>query len=145
MAMGKPSGSACRAMACACVAGGALASIVQPAGCRLCEQLLARASRLPGARIGLASFSRIRGSICRECGVPVDAVPGDNDAGGSGELLDDVCVGCRSEKSRFNRGFKQAELLAKRLAKRLGMPHQGILRLRKRPRPDKHLLTPNAR
>jgi predicted amidophosphoribosyltransferase len=75
----------------------------------------------------------------------VDAVPGDNDEGGSGELLDDVCIGCRSEKFRFNRGFKQAELPAKRLAKRLGVPHQGILLLRKRPRPDKQLLTSNAR
>ena len=91
----------------------------------------------------LASFSRIQGNICRECGVRVDALPGDNDEGGSGELLDDVR--CRSEKFRFNRGFNQAELLAKRLAKRLEAPPQGILLLRKRPRPDKHLLTSNER
>jgi predicted amidophosphoribosyltransferase len=43
------------------------------------------------------------------------------------------------------RGFNQAELLSKRLAKRLGVPHQGILLLRKRPRADKHLLTSHER
>jgi predicted amidophosphoribosyltransferase len=42
---------------------------------------------------------------------------------------------------RRERGFNQAELLSKRLTKRLGVPHQGILLLRKRPRPDKHPLT----
>jgi len=41
------------------------------------------------------------------------------------------------------RGFNQAELLSRRLAKRLAVPHQGILLVRKRPRPDKHLLTSN--
>ena len=51
----------------------------------------------------LASFSRIRGDICGECGVPVDAVSGDDDEGGSGELFGDVCIGCRSEKFHFNR------------------------------------------
>jgi ComF family protein len=43
------------------------------------------------------------------------------------------------------RGFNQAELLAKRLAKRLKLPHEGILLVRKRPRPDKHLLTERER
>ncbi len=46
---------------------------------------------------------------------------------------------------RRERGFNQAELLSKRLAKRLGLPHQGVLLVRKRPRPDKHLLTSNER
>ena len=46
---------------------------------------------------------------------------------------------------RRERGFNQAEMLSKRPAKRLGLPHQGILLLRKRPRPDKHLLTSNVR
>ena len=91
-------------MACACAAScGALTSIVLPAGCRLCEQSLTRASRLPVCKDCLAWFSRIRGYICGECGVPVDAVSGDDDAGGSGELFDNVCIGCRSEKFRCNR------------------------------------------
>jgi competence protein ComFC len=36
-------------------------------------------------------------------------------------------------------------MLSKRLAKRLKLPHQGVLLLGKRPRPDKHLLTSNER
>jgi predicted amidophosphoribosyltransferase len=80
-----------------------LASIVLPAGCRLCEQLLIRALLLPVCKDRLASFSRIRGDICGQCGVPIDAVSGDDDADGSGELFDDVCLGCRSEKFHFNR------------------------------------------
>ena len=43
------------------------------------------------------------------------------------------------------RGFNQAELLSKRLARRLRLPHQGVLLVRKRPRPDKHLLTERER
>src|SRR5712675_3548100 len=76
------SGPACRALAAACVAGGALASMVLPAGCRRCGQLLTRASRLSVCKDCLASFSRIRGDICGEWGAPVDAVCGDDDEGG---------------------------------------------------------------
>jgi ComF family protein len=46
---------------------------------------------------------------------------------------------------RRERGFNQAELLSKRLSKRLGLPHQGVLLVRKLPRPDKHLLTSSER
>jgi predicted amidophosphoribosyltransferase len=46
---------------------------------------------------------------------------------------------------RRERGFHRAEMLSKRLAKRLELSHQGVLLLRKRPRPDKHLLTCNER
>ncbi len=182
-------------------AAGAMASIILPAGCRLCEQLLTGVARLPVCGDCLASFLRIR-----ECGVPVNAVFGDEDSNGSGELFQDVCMGCRSDKLHFDRarsfaryqgsllraivllkfedmepladwfadrlvevvrengmeleadvivpvplhkirrrerGFNQAELLSKRLAKRLKLPRQGILLVRKRPRPDKHLLTSN--
>ena len=140
--------------------------------------------------------------------MPIDAVSGDPDGGGTGELFEDVCIACRSEKLHFDRarsfaryqgslvraivllkfeemepladwfadrlpevvrengmaleadvivpvplhkirrrerGFNQAELLSKRLAKRLKLPHQGILLVRKRPRPDEHLLTSNER
>jgi predicted amidophosphoribosyltransferase len=116
-------------------------------------------------------------------------VSGDQDSDGSGELFEDVCIGCRSEKFHFDgarsfaryqdsvraivllkfeemepladwfadrlaevvrqnnealeadvvvpvplhevrrreRGFNQAEMLSKRLAKRLGLPHQAVL------------------
>ena len=46
---------------------------------------------------------------------------------------------------RRERRFNQAELLSQRLAKRLRIPHQGVLLVRKRPRPDKHLLTSHER
>ena len=46
---------------------------------------------------------------------------------------------------RRERGFNQAELLSKLLAKRMGIPHQGVLLVRKRPRPGKHLVTSNER
>ena len=46
---------------------------------------------------------------------------------------------------RRGRGFNRAEMLSKRLAKRLELPHQGALLVRKRPRPDKHLRASNER
>ena len=46
---------------------------------------------------------------------------------------------------RRERGFDRAEMLSKRLAKPLELPHQGVLLVRKPPRPDKHLLTSNER
>jgi hypothetical protein len=36
-----------------------------------------------------------------------DAVSGDDDEGGSGELFDEVCIGCRSEK--FHRAGAAAQ------------------------------------
>jgi len=65
----------------------------------------------------------------------------------NGQALEaDVIVPVPLDKiRRRERGFNQAELLSKRLAKRLKLPHQGILLVRKRPRPDKHLLTSHAR
>ena len=46
---------------------------------------------------------------------------------------------------RRERGSNQAGLLSKQVAKRLKLPHQGVLSVRKRPHPDKHLLTSNER
>jgi competence protein ComFC len=58
----------------------------------------------------------------------------------------DVVVAVPLHKVRQReRGFNQAELLSKRLAKLLKVPHQGVLLVRKRPRPDKHLLTERER
>ena len=39
------------------------------------------------------------------------------------------------------RGYNQADLIARPLAKRLGFPYRAFLLVRKRPRPNKHLLT----
>ena len=58
------------------------------------------------------------------------------------ELQADLIVPVPLHKDRRReRGFNQAELLSKRLAKRLRLPHQGVLLVGKRPQPDKHLLT----
>jgi ComF family protein len=190
------------------VAGDALASVFLPAGCRLCEQLLTRASRLPICADCLVSFSRIEGRICDLCGLPLDPISG-MQTGEEPEARDpQLCIGCANETFHFDRarsfaryeeglvraivllkfeemdpladwfadhlaevvrhcgdglkvdlvvpvplhrirqqerGFNQAELLSRRLAKRLKLPHQGVLLVRKRPRPDKHLLTSNER
>jgi ComF family protein len=62
------------------------------------------------------------------------------------ELRADVVVPVPLHKVREReRGYNQAEMLSKRVAKRLGIAHQGILLVRKRPRPDKHLLTSHER
>lgn len=61
----------------------------------------------------------------------------------NGKALEaDVVVPVPLHKIRCReRGFNQAELLSKWLAKRLGLAHQGVLLVRKLPRLDKHLLT----
>jgi ComF family protein len=51
-----------------------------------------------------------------------------------------VPVPLHSQRHR-ERGYNQAELIARPLARRLGLPHRGVLLLRTRPRPDKHILT----
>jgi ComF family protein len=62
------------------------------------------------------------------------------------ELQADVVVPVPLHKDRHReRGFNQTELLSKRLAKRLRLPHQGVLLVRKRPRPGKLLLTNRER
>ena len=50
---------------------GAMASVLFPGGCRLCEQLLTHALRLPICETSLASFSEIGPSICPLCGQPL--------------------------------------------------------------------------
>jgi ComF family protein len=183
-------------------------SIVLPAGCRLCERLLTRATRLPICDECLGSFVRIHRPICDSCGLPLETFAG-TDGGSQQEGGDSVpqCAACRLQAYRFERarsvfryqdgvvraivmlkfeemdpladwfaarlaelarssnqtdvdvvvavplhkvrqrerGFNQAELLSKRLAKLLKVPHQGVLLVRKRPRPDKHLLTERER
>ena len=175
----------------------ALASILIPAPCRLCEALLTHSSRIPICESCLAGFQRVPAKICVTCGIPLEdmaSVPGE-------ELR---CAACRLGTYSFNcarsfalyekqvirailllkfnrieplavwfakrlaeivaqnpealaadvivpvplhrdrekeRGYNQAELLSKPLAKLLGLPHRGVLLVRTRPRPDKHILT----
>ncbi len=190
-------------------AADALASIFLPAGCRLCEELLTRASRLPICEQCLTSFARIADPLCSVCGLPLDALPVHHPSPAAPVPAEEtLCPACADDTFHFDRarsfaryqeslvraivllkfeemdpladwfadrltgvvrlhakelaadivvpvplhktrrrerGFNQAELLAKRVAKRLGLPHQGVLLVRKRPRPDKHLLTSRER
>ncbi len=57
-------------------------------------------------------------------------------------LIADVIVPVPLHRDREKeRGYNQAELLSKPLAKLLRLPHQGVLLVRKRPRPAKLVLT----
>ena len=53
-------------------AGAALVSVLFPAGCRLCEQLLTRASRVPICDECLASFQPLEAPLCEVCGQPLE-------------------------------------------------------------------------
>jgi ComF family protein len=178
-------------------AADALASIFLSADCRVCEDALTRASRLPICDECLASFEPLTRQICDVCGVPMPTFAGVTspprfcppcqnrayafdrvrsfalydralvkailllkferiDPLGSwfaarlAELVErdreklaaDVIVPVPLHRLREKeRGYNQAELLAKPLAKRLRLPCQPVLLVRTRPRPDKRLLS----
>ena len=197
----------------------ALAGVFLPAGCRLCERPLVRASRLPICDECLAGFETIGKEICQGCGLPLDAFPtesGEPVVAGpviAGQFLAELadekrCGPCRMGAYHFDRarslfcyqegvvraivmlkfetmepladwfaerlarlvgneaayagmdlvvpvplhkvrqrerGFNHAELLSRGVAATLKLPHQAILLVRKKPRPDKHLLTERER
>ena len=189
-------------------AGDAIVSVLFPAGCRLCERQLLRASRVPICEQCLASFTALSGRVCQICGSPPEtsfvAIPGPSEATGAPEADQPVCAACRVRTYRFDqarsyaaydgalvraivmlkferieplgtwfadrlaevarreaqtlavdivvpvplhrerereRGYNQAALIAKPLAKRLGLPHRAVLLMRTRPRPDKQVLS----
>ena len=188
-------------------AGDALAGVFLPAGCRLCERPLLRATRLPICDECLASFPCVDGNICQICGLPMESPFASSTAEEPALSFEPLCAACRMQAFRFEkarsvflyeealvravvmlkfeeidpladwfagklvelairsslsgpdvvvpvplhrvrrkeRGFNQAELLSTRLAKKLRLPHQGVLLVRKRPRPGKHLLTERER
>ena len=75
---------------------GALASVIFPSDCRICESLLQTASRLPICNDCLASFRRNPFEICDVCGVPW-SVQGESDE----EFA--ICPECRQQKYGFER------------------------------------------
>ena len=175
----------------------AVASIMIPAPCRLCDALLNHSSRIPICHDCLGGFALVPEKICTVCGLPMPDA-----AEIAGEAL--KCSACRMETYSFERarsyalyedrviravlmlkferidplakwfaerlaeiysrnreileadvvvpvplhrdrekerGHNQAELVSKPLAKTLKLPHQGVLLVRKRPRPAKLVLT----
>ena len=193
-------------------AGDAVVSILFPAGCRLCEGFLTRASRVPICDGCLASFKLIQGRTCAICGATLQAPLGapepsterESAAGADGRicrvcaarpfafqrarsyaqyeaelvraivtlkferieplgrwfadrlaevarvepeaLQADIVVPVPLHRQRLReRGYNQADLIAKPLAKRLGLPYRAVLLTRTRPRPDKHILTSKER
>jgi ComF family protein len=182
-------------------AAGAVLALAAPGGCRICNELLAEASRLPICRNCLASFQQITGPICSVCGRPLgpwitvgpeaprcqlcrrntyafslarsyalydaaltraivllkyDAISPLGDWFGARleelarrtpeALVADVVVPVPLHPLRLReRGYNQAELIAKPLARRLGLPLRNALLVRIKPRPDKLKLTRKER
>ncbi|HEX4380552.1 MAG TPA: ComF family protein [Candidatus Acidoferrum sp.] len=193
-------------------AGDAVVSVFFPGGCRLCERLLIRASRLPICEECLGSFPALPARVCAVCGSP--ALAASTLHGSAGEIGDDdgagvearTCLACRERKYRFEcarsyaayrgvlvravvllkferieplaayfgdrlasiakregfigdivvpvplhrvrereRGFNQAELIAREVAKRVGLPFKPVLLTRTKARPDKHILSNEER
>jgi predicted amidophosphoribosyltransferase len=85
---------------------GAMASVIFPGDCRICESLLTTASRLPICHDCLASFMQNPLEICDVCGVPW-SVPGESDE----EFA--ICPECREQK------YEHIETLGKWFADRL--------------------------
>jgi len=60
---------------------------------------------------------------------------------GPHELSADIVVPVPLHRRRLReRGYNQAEMISKPLARKLGLPHKALIE-RTKPRPDKHLLT----
>jgi ComF family protein len=184
--------------ACAREFAGALASILFPAPCRICGQLLENASRVPFCHDCLACLVTYPGPICKRCGRPlVSAVLIENGAeplcnicrrglydfdfarsaapysptvasaivllkyeelvpvgrwfakrllkvtrAFPEQLAADVVVPVPLHPLRLReRGYNQAELIARPLARQLDLPCRSYLLVRTRPRPDKITLT----
>lgn len=202
------------------VAGDAVISVFYPAGCRLCEQFLTRATRLPICDACLASFAALPVPVCDICGSPVvapfalkalkpvepTASPEAPMASARFENMRGGCLGCQGRTFAFararsyaaydgrliraivmlkferieplavwfaecltkvverehltadivvpvalhrqresERGYNQADLIARPLARKLGLPYRAVLLTRTKPRPDKHILSLSER
>ena len=174
--------------------------MVFPAGCRICEQLLTEATRIPICNDCLDSFGPSTGTVCDKCGRPVEGAARSEletfvcptyangewrsyafdrvrswavyegalvrailllkfenidplstlfakwlaevvAASGSAFQADVVVPVPLHRQRERERGYNQAALIAKPLAKLLGFVVQIGLLTRIRPRPDKHLLS----
>jgi len=177
----------------------ALAAVVFPAPCRICEETLVTASRVPVCTACLDKLQPLTGPHCARCGRPFAsevAAAGaqplcqlcrrgvyDFDSAHSFTTYDDHAMKAvvllkyhrvaplagwfaarlaelvRREKivadvvvpvplhraRQRQRGYNQAELIARPLAKLLGLPLQPVLLVRTKPRLEKHRLTRKER
>lgn len=179
----------------------ALAAVLFPAPCRICDSTLLDASRIPICKACLESFEPIREPMCRQCGRPFlspvaieaqrplcrlcrDGVYAFDRARSFGaytdalggaiillkyervtrlgdffaerlvevvrkageDFLADVVVPVPLHPDRQReRGYNQAELIARPLARRLGLELGAYLLVRTRPRPDKLKLSRRER
>ena len=178
-------------------ASDALVSVIFPADCRLCGQLLTDSRRTPICSKCLDSFEPIAPTVCGICGCPLfglqlkegqprlclacqnktygfdcarsfaiyqgplvrailllkleqieplgawfakrlsDVIGGERD-----RYAADVVVPVPLHRQREReRGYNQAALISKPLAKRLRLPHKALLLLRTKARPEKRILT----
>lgn len=178
-------------------AADAIVSVFFPAGCRICERLLIRASRVPICETCLASFRTVPETQCSVCGqalpglaavseqqracpacqqhtyaferarsfgiydgalvrailmLKFEQIPplGEWFAGRLADLVRresqmlaaDVVVPVPLHRDREKeRGYNQAALVSRPLARQLGLPHRAVLLVRTRPRPDKQVLS----
>lgn len=175
----------------------ALVSVIFPADCRICGELLTDSRRVPICLKCLGSFKRIPSTICEICGCLLSGLqlkegqprlcPACQDktygfhcarsfAVYQGQLVRAILLlkfeqieplgvwfaerlaeVMESERDRLaadvivpvplhrqrqrERGYNQATLISKPLAKRLGLPHKALLLVRTKARPDKRILT----
>src|ERR1700729_4637069 len=86
-------------------AGDALVSVFFPGGCRLCERLLTRASRLPICEECLEAFPALPARVCAVCGSPALAATTLDEAGGSSAGTSGAerrtCLDCEERTYRF--------------------------------------------
>ena len=181
--------------------GGAVASVLLPAPCGVCGELLESGQRIPICAQCLAQFQPIAWHLCEHCGRPI---PSDFAAeispllcglcrrdlydfdfarsfapygpvasrailmlkyeqvlplgawfaaklaelvrANPGRFDADVVVPVPLHAARFReRGYNQAELIARPLARLLGLPFKSYLLVRTKPRPDKLKLTTRER
>ena len=75
--------------------GDALASVFLAGGCRICDQMLTRARRVPICDECLASFEPVSRQICDVCGIPLPAFS---------EALEErrLCPPCRNKTYAFD-------------------------------------------
>src|SRR5216684_1796989 len=105
----------------------ALVSVFLPSGCRICERLLTRASRVPLCEECLSSFEKVPNIVCEVCGRPLPGL-----ARKEGEPL--LCPACQDRTYAFDR--------ARSFAVYEGAVVRAIvLLMRTRPRPEMQVLS----